>query len=74
MVPVIKALTNRFSPKVLFWLVDSNQQDNRSNILAQATLLGISNAPPILHDAAQLVARAYQATTTPEVVALERPN
>jgi hypothetical protein len=70
MIPTIKALTNRFAPDVLFWLVDSNQQDNRSNILAEAVLLGISNAPPILHDSAQLVARAYNALTTPEAVAI----
>jgi hypothetical protein len=70
MVPTIKALTNRFGSQVLFWLVDSNQQDNRSNILAEATSLGISNAPPILYDSAQLVARAYHATTTPEAVAM----
>lgn len=72
MMPTIKALTNRFtSQRVTFWLVDANQQDNRSNILAGAMSLGISNGPPILHDAAQLVARAYRATTTPEVVALD---
>src|SRR5438034_6731188 len=71
MIPVIKALTNRFTSQgVLFWLVDSNQQDNRSNILAQATALGISNGPPVLYDAAQLVARAFKAATTPEAVAL----
>ncbi len=69
-IPTIKALTNRFAPSVLFWLVDSNQQDNRSNILAEAVSLGISNGPPILHDSAQLVARAYKATTTPEAVAI----
>ena len=71
MIPTIKALTNRFTPEgVLFWLIDSNAQDNRSNILAEAVSLGISNGPPILHDAAQLVGRAYNATTTPEAVAI----
>lgn len=70
-IPTIKALTNRFvSRGVLFWLIDSNQQDNRSNILVEATSLGISNGPPILHDAAQLVGRAYHARTTPEAVAI----
>ena len=71
MIPTIKALTNRFSPQgVSFWLVDSNQQDDRSNILAEAVSLGISNGPPILDDTADLVARAYKATTTPEAVAI----
>ena len=70
-IPAIKALTNRFTSQgVLFWLIDSNQQDNRSNILAEAISLGISNGPPILHDSAQLVARAYRASTTPEAVAI----
>ncbi len=71
MIPVIKALTNRFSPQgISFWLVDSNPQDDRSNILAEAISLGISNGPPILDDTADLVARAYNATTTPEAVAI----
>jgi hypothetical protein len=56
---------------VLFWLIDSNPQDTRSNILVEATSLGISNGPPILQDTAQLVARAYHASTTPEAVAIE---
>ena len=70
MIPTIKSLTNRFGANVLFWLVDSNEADNRSNILAQAISLGISNGPPILDDTAQLVARAYNATTTPEAIAI----
>ena len=71
MMPVIKALTNRFSPQgISFWLIDSNQQDDRSNILAEATSLGISNNPSVLHDAAGLVGRAYNPTTTPEAVAV----
>ncbi len=72
MVPTIKALTNKFTRQgVLFWLIDSNQEDTRSNILVQATALGISNGPPILHDYAQLVARAYHAGTTPEAIAID---
>jgi len=55
----------------LFWLIDSNQEDTRSNILVQATALGISNGPPILHDYAQLVARAYHAGITPEAIAID---
>ena len=72
MLPAIKALTNQFTPQgVLFWLVDSNPQDNRSNILATAAALGISNGPPILHDAAQLVGRAYHAGAVTEAVAVD---
>ena len=72
MVPAIKALTNRFTAQgVVFWLVDANAGDTRSNILMEATSLGLSNGPPILHDAAQLVARAYHAGTAPEAVAIE---
>jgi len=72
MVPTIAALTNQFTPQgVLFWLIDSNAGDNRSNILAEATALGLSNGPPILHDAAQLVARSYHAATTPEAIAID---
>jgi hypothetical protein len=75
MAPTIKALTNRFGPQgVLFWLVDSNLGDNRSNILAEATSLGMSNGPPILHDAGQLVARRYQATAATEAVAIDTSN
>jgi len=71
MIPTITNLNARFgSQGALFWMIDSNQQDNRSNILVEATSLGISNRVPILHDAAQLVARAYGAVTTPEAVAI----
>ena len=71
LLPTIRSLTNRFNPSgVLFWMIDSNSNDNRSNILAEATSLGITL--PILHDRAQLVARSYQATTTPEVIALRK--
>jgi hypothetical protein len=72
MVPAIKALTNRFTGQgVVFWLVDANTGATRSNLLVEATSLGLSNGPPILHDAAQLVARAYHASATPEAVAID---
>ena len=71
MVPAIKALTNRFSSQgVVFWLIDSNAADNRSNIVVEATSLGLSNGPPILHDAAQVVARSYGAGAAPEAIAI----
>jgi hypothetical protein len=75
MIPAIKALTNRFASQgVQFWLVDANAADNRSNILAEAVSLGISNGPPILHDPAQVVARSYGATRTPEAIAVNTAN
>ncbi|MFM1768189.1 MAG: hypothetical protein RJA22_718, partial [Verrucomicrobiota bacterium] len=75
MIPAIKALTNRFTSQgVLFWLVDANAADNRSNILAEAISLGISNGPPILHDPAQVVARSYGATRAPEAIAVNTAN
>lgn len=75
MIPTIKALTNTFSPqKVLFWLVDSSPSANRSNILAEAISLGISNGPPILHDVAQLAGRAYNSANTPEAIAVSTTN
>jgi len=71
MVSTIKSLRNQFDPQgVLFWLIDSNSADNRSNIVAEASAQGIDL--PILHDDAQLVAREYGVTATPEAVALKK--
>jgi hypothetical protein len=73
MLPTIKALRDVFTPRgVLFWMIDANRGDTRSNILAEATALGIDL--PILHDRAQLVARTYQATTTPEAICIGKPT
>jgi len=71
MVSAIKSLRDQFGPQgVLFWMVDANAADNRSNIVAEANARGIDL--PILHDRAQLVAREYGARTTPEVFALKK--
>src|ERR1043166_387384 len=71
MVPTIKALRDHFTPLgIVFWMVDANAADNRSNIVAQANALGIDL--PILHDRAQLVANAFHATTTPEAVCMDK--
>ncbi|MBI3852312.1 MAG: redoxin domain-containing protein [Verrucomicrobia bacterium] len=68
MVSTIKSLRDQFTPQgVLFWMIDANSADNRSNIVTEANALGITNIP-ILHDRAQLVANSFHATTTPEVV------
>ena len=56
MIAVIKSLRDQFGPQgVLFWMVDANAADDRSNIVVEANALGIDL--PILHDRAQLVAR-----------------
>lgn len=73
MIGPMHSLRTRFAPQgVLFWMIDSNSGDNRSNILAEATSRGIQM--PILHDAAQLVAREFGAATTPEAIALNRTD
>jgi hypothetical protein len=72
MAPAINALTNRFASQgVLFWLIDSNTGDTRSNILVEATSLGWSNSPPILHDTSQVVARSFNAQATTEAIAID---
>ena len=71
MIPTIKALKTRFASQgVLFWMIDANTGDTRSNILAEATARGMTW--PVLHDRAQLVAREFGIHTTPEVVALSK--
>src|SRR5207247_2936301 len=62
MVSTIKSLRDQFTPQgVIFWMIDANSADNRSNVVAEANALGIDL--PILHDRAQLVANAYHAAT-----------
>jgi hypothetical protein len=71
MVSTIKSLRNQFSPQgIVFWMIDANSADNRSNIVTEANALGIDL--PILHDRAQLVARSFHANTTPEVVCIDK--
>jgi len=69
-VSTINSLTN-FNPQgIVTWMIDANAADNRSNILAEATALGIKL--PILHDRAQIVAHAFHANSTPEVVCINK--
>ena len=71
MIPAIKSLRDQFrSQGVLFWLIDANTSDNRSNIVVEADTQGIDL--PILHDLAQVVAREYGAASTLEAVALKK--
>jgi hypothetical protein len=74
LVSTINSLRTNFTPQgVVFWMIDANSADNRSNIVVEANSLGITNMP-ILHDRAQLVARAYNASTTPEAVCVSPPT
>jgi len=66
-IPTLNSQRNYFSSRgVVYWMIDSNLQDNRSNIVVEANTWNISL--PILHDPAQVIARAYGASKTPEVV------
>ncbi|MBI3414107.1 MAG: redoxin domain-containing protein [Verrucomicrobia bacterium] len=69
MLGTIKSLRDQFaSQQVIFWLVNANAPDTRDSIAAEAANLGIDL--PILHDDAQLVARAYRASQTAEAIAI----
>ena len=69
--PELNALRSQFEPqRVRFWMINSQPQDSRSNIVTEATELGLTL--PVLHDRAQLIARAYRATTAPEVIVVGR--
>jgi hypothetical protein len=71
MIPAIKSLRDQFSSQgVLFWMIDANPSDNRSNIVVEANTQGIDL--PILHDLAQVVAREYGAAGTLETFALKK--
>lgn len=70
-VAALNALRNQFEPqRVRFWIINSQPQETRSNIVSEATRLGLTL--PVLHDRAQLVARAYRATTAPEAMIVTR--
>lgn len=65
--PALNALRSQFEPqRVRFWMIDSQPQETRSNIVSEAAALGLTL--PVLHDRAQFVARAYRATTAPEAM------
>ncbi len=68
-IPRIKALRDRFGKEgVLFWMIDSNPQDDRNSIAAEASSLGID--VPILTDDVQLVASELGLARTCEVVCI----
>jgi peroxiredoxin len=69
-VPKIKALRDEFRSRgVVFWLVDSNPEDDRAAIRQEARDFGIDL--PILMDRRQVVARALGATRTAEAVGVQ---
>ena len=72
-VPKIKALRDQFSSKgVVFWLLDSDPQDDRAAIKQQADSWGLDL--PILEDRAQLVAKALNIEKTCEAICVSTTN
>ena len=72
-IPTLNAQRNHFASRgVHFWMIDSNLGDHRSNIVAEANAWNITL--PILHDPAQVIAREYGATRTPEVVCVNKED
>src|SRR5436190_15141335 len=72
-IPTLNAQKNYFASRgVIYWMIDSNLEDNRSNIVVEANAYNIGM--PILHDRAQVVARAYGAIKTPEVVCVRQDD
>jgi len=69
-VPKIKALRDQFGSKdVIFWLVNSNTEDDAKIIAEEARDFQIDL--PILLDHEQSVARAFNATRTAEVICIQ---
>ena len=72
-IPTLNAQRNYFASRgIIYWMIDSNLQDNRSNIVVEANTYNITM--PILHDPAQVVSRAYGASKTPEVVCVRQED
>ncbi len=63
----LKALRAKY-PKIAFWMVNANPQDDRESILSEAREFGISF--PILKDDSQMVAKAFDIKRTAEVIAI----
>jgi hypothetical protein len=71
--PKIKALRDKFANKgVVFWLLDSNPQDERAAIAEDETGLGLDL--PVLEDRAQLVAGALGLANTCQAVCIATTN
>lgn len=67
----LKTLRDQF-PKVRFWMLNPNAQDDRATILAEANEFDISL--PILKDETQMVARSLGVERTAEVIAIDTKN
>lgn len=55
-------------------MINSTAQESRSHIVSEAAALGLRTNIAILHDRAQLVARAYRPTALPEAVCVSRAD
>lgn len=63
----LQALQHRF-PKVQFWMLNSNPQDDVASILAETREFGINL--PVLKDETQMVAQSLGVQRTAEVIAI----
>src|SRR4051812_41678326 len=71
-IPHLKRLRDEYASKgVLFWMINANAQDGRSEVAKEAAEFGIDL--PILLDPTQLVATALKITRTAEAIVIE-PN
>jgi len=71
-IPQLKRLRDAYASKgVLFWMLNPNAQDTRSEVAQEASEFGIDL--PILLDPMQLVAQALKVTRTAEAIVIE-PN
>ena len=67
--PELRAIRSEFGARgVVFWMVASDLNETRTNLVAEASRSSIDF--PILHDADQNVAREYDAAVAPDVVAI----
>ena len=71
--PKIKALREKFAGRgVVFWLLDSNPQDERASMAQELSQLGLDL--PVLEDRSQLVAAALGLGQTGEAVCIGTTN
>lgn len=69
-VPELKRLRDTYAPKgVLFWMINANPQDNRTDVVKEATEFEMDM--PILLDQTQLVAEGLKIKRTAEVIVIE---
>ncbi len=71
--PTLKALRDKFEGQgVVFWMIDSNPEDDRASIASETEKLGIDL--PVLEDRAQLVANALGIGRTCDVICIGTTN